>query len=143
MPTPRFDLPPHSDLPKSPVRVLLAEDEILLRLVMADALREAGYQVFEANSGAEGVSILQAMPVHVIVTDLRMSTFTDGLELARYVRVNCPGVSLILASAQVPPIAEDVTFDAFFVKPFPPEHLVAWIKRRHAGNPKPADSAVP
>lgn len=111
--------------------------------MLADALREEGFQVFEASDGEEGISILKAMPVDVVVTDLRMSAFADGLELARHVRAHWPRVSLILASAQAPPIVEDITFDAFFVKPYPPERLAAWIKRRHASAPDAADSDVP
>jgi CheY-like chemotaxis protein len=70
------------------------------------------------------------MPVDVVITDLRMSAVADGLELARYVLAHCPGVALVLASAQAPPLTEDLTFDAFFIKPYPPEDLVAWIRRR-------------
>ena len=125
------------------VKVLFAEDEVLVRLMMAEVLRGQGLHVFEASDGEEGISILRAMPVDVVITDLRMDTLTDGLELARYVRAECSGVSLILASAQAPPIIGDLTFDAFFIKPYPPEDLVAWIRRRHASTPDPADSAVP
>jgi CheY-like chemotaxis protein len=125
------------------VKLLYAEDEVLLRLMLADALREAGFQVFEASDGEESISILKTMSVDVVVTDLRMATLTDGLELGRYVRAHCPGVSLVLASAQAPPIIDDVMFDAFFVKPFAPEDLVTWIKRRHSSAPDAADSAVP
>jgi CheY-like chemotaxis protein len=134
---------PQADEPPKPVKVLFAEDETLVRLMVADVLRGAGCQVFEASDGEEGMSILKTMPVEVVVTDLRMSAFADGLELARYVRAHCPSVSLILASAQAPPIIEGLTFDAFFIKPFPPEDLVAWIKRRHISTPDPADSAMP
>src|SRR5580704_53644 len=72
-----------------------------------------------------------------------MATLTDGLELGRYVRAHCPGVSLVLASAQAAPITDDVMFDDFFVKPFAPEDIVAVIERRHASAPNAADSAVP
>jgi CheY-like chemotaxis protein len=133
---------PQSDVPPSPLKVLLAEDEVLLRLMVADVLRAEGFQVFEASNAAEAISILKAMPVNVVVTDLRMSAFADGLELARYVRSNSPGVSLILASAQAPPITEDLSFDAFFIKPYPPEDLAIWIKRHHASTPDAADTSV-
>ncbi|HEY7246582.1 MAG TPA: response regulator [Xanthobacteraceae bacterium] len=133
---------PKGDLPAKPVRVLLAEDEVLVRVMVADILRGEGLQVFEASDGEDGISILNAIPVDVVVTDLRMSAFADGLELARHVRAHCSGVSLILASAQAPPIVEGLTFDAFFVKPYPPGDLVAWIKRRYASTPDAAGSAV-
>ena len=134
---------PQSDVPPKPVKVLLAEDEVLLRLMVAEVLRGEGFQVFEVSDAEEGISILKAIPVDVVVTDLRMSAFADGLELARYIRAHCPGVSVILASAQAPPIIEDLTFDAFFIKPYPPEDLVAWIRRRHIKTPNAADGAVP
>ena len=50
--------------------------------MLADALSEAGFQVFEASDGEESISILKTMSVDVVVTDLRMATLTDGLELA-------------------------------------------------------------
>jgi DNA-binding response OmpR family regulator len=122
-------------VPPNAVKLLYAEDEVLLRLMLADALHEAGFQVFEASDGEESISILKTMSVDVVVTDLRMATLTDGLELGRYVRAHCPGVSLVLASAQAPPIIDDVMFDAFFVKPFAPEDLVAWIKPATPAHP--------
>ena len=130
---------PEADVPPSPVKVLLAEDEVLVRLMVADVLRAEGLQVFEASSGQEGISILNAMPVDVVITDLRMSRVADGLELARYARAQCPRVSLVLASAQAPPITEDLTFDAFFIKPYPPEDIASWIRRRHTSTPDHAE----
>src|ERR1700730_11936441 len=133
--TPLISSPPNTDVPPNAVKLLYAEDEVLLRLMLADALHEAGFQGFEASDGEESLSILKTMSVDVVVTDLRMATLTDGLELGRYVRAHCPGVSLVLASAQAPPIADVLMFDDFFVKPFAPEDLVAWITRRHASAP--------
>jgi CheY-like chemotaxis protein len=44
-----------------------------VRLMMADVLREEGFQVIEVSDAAEAISILKAMPVDVVITDLRMS----------------------------------------------------------------------
>jgi CheY-like chemotaxis protein len=131
---------PKADVPPKPVKVLFAEDEVLLRLMVTDILRQAGFQVFEASNGHEGVSILKTMPVDVVITDLRMNSFTDGFELARYARAHCPGVSLVLASGQGLPITEDLAFDAFFTKPYPPEDIANWIRRRHSSARDHADS---
>jgi PleD family two-component response regulator len=81
--TPLINSPPNTDVPPNAVKLLYAEDEVLLRLMLADALREAGFQVFEASDGEESISILKTMSVDVVVTDLRMATLTDGLELGR------------------------------------------------------------
>jgi PleD family two-component response regulator len=69
-----------ADMPPKPVKVLFAEDEVLLRLMVTDVLRQAGFQVFEASNGHEGVSILKTMPVDVVITDLpdrRMAQKSD------------------------------------------------------------------
>ena len=54
-------------------KVVFAEDEALVRLMMADVLREEGFQVIEVSDAVEAISILKAMPVDVVITDLRMS----------------------------------------------------------------------
>jgi YesN/AraC family two-component response regulator len=43
----------------------------------------------EGADAAVAISILQAMAVDVVITDLRMSAIADGMELARYVRAHC------------------------------------------------------
>jgi CheY-like chemotaxis protein len=133
---------PEADLTPKPVKVLVAEDEVLVRLMVAEVLRGGGFHVFEASNGQEGISILKTMPVDVVITDLRMVSRADGLELARYVRTHCPGISLVLAAAQAPPITEDLTFDAFFIKPYPPEDIANWIRRRHTSTSDHADSRL-
>jgi two-component system, response regulator PdtaR len=133
---------PQTDVPPKPVKVLFAEDEDLVRLMLADVLREEGFLVFEASDAAEAISTLKAMPVDVVITDLRMRTIADGLELAAYVRAHCRGVSLVGASAYAPPITDDLAFDAFFIKPYNPEDIASWIRRRHGGT-RCADGGLP
>jgi Response regulator receiver domain len=75
---------PQTDVPPKPVKVLFADDEDLVRLMMADVLREKGFQVIEASDAAEAISIIKTTPVDAVITDLRMSAVADGLELAAY-----------------------------------------------------------
>ena len=63
---------PEASVPPKPVKVLVAEDVVLVRLMMADMLRGEGFQVFEASNGQEGISIMKTMPVDVVITDFRM-----------------------------------------------------------------------
>jgi CheY-like chemotaxis protein len=133
---------PQTDVPPKPVKVVVAEDEVLVRLMVAEVLRGEGFQVFEASNGQEGISILKAMAVDIMITDLRISAIADGMELASYVRAHCPGISLVLAAAQAPPITEDLTFDAFFIKPYPPEDIANWIRRRHTSTRDHAESGL-
>ena len=86
------------DLASRRLKVLFAEDEVLLRLMLCDVLRESGFQVFEAADAA-----LRTTPVDVVITDLLMRVVGDGIEFARHVGAHCPGVSLLLASANERP----------------------------------------
>jgi CheY-like chemotaxis protein len=119
-------------MPEATLHVLVAEDEVLLRLMLADELREQGFQVFEAVHAEEAISILQAVRVDAVITDLHMRTAGDGVVVANYVRAKRPGVPVILTSMQAPPTSDHSPFDAFFVKPLKPEDIGAWIKRHHA-----------
>ena len=123
-----------ADQQSSPVRstcnVLVAEDEVLVRLMLADALRKNGFQVFEATDANEAMSILNAMPLDVVVTDMQMHTPRDGLDLAKYVRAHHPAVCLLLSSAHALPVGDVGCFDAFFLKPYDPEQIVRWIELR-------------
>jgi two-component system, response regulator PdtaR len=125
---------PMPDPPARTVTVLVAEDEVLQRLMLADVLREHGFQVFEAADPDEAISILRTMPVDVVITDLHMPAVGDGMQVAKHVRDHCPGVSLLLASAHPPPI-DSSPFDAFFMKPYSPDDIVMWIRRRSAASP--------
>jgi CheY-like chemotaxis protein len=124
------------------LQVLVAEDEFLVRRMVADVLREQGFHVFEAGDAEEAVAILKAVPVDAVVTDLRMRTVGDGTAVASYVRAHCPGVRVILASVQAPPISEHSLFDAFFIKPFKPEDIAAWIKSHHTTTTSREDSSI-
>lgn len=118
--------------PPQTAKIVVAEDDVLMRLMLADVLRYEGFQVFEAAGAHEAISILQCTPdVDVVISDMRMRGIQDGLSLARYARAHCPDVSLVLASSDIPS-SLDTTFDAFFVKPFSPREIVTWIKRRLA-----------
>ena len=69
-------------------RILLVEDEVLVRMVIAEELRDAGYTVIEANSADEALDLLRhgEVDVQVIFSDVRMPGTIDGAMLARIVR---------------------------------------------------------
>jgi CheY-like chemotaxis protein len=101
------------------VRILLAEDEVLVRLMLADALRSQGFQVFEAANADDALAILRSMRVDVVISDLHMRVKEDGVLVAKYVREHCSSTPVLLASGHAPP-SEGELFDAIFVKPYRP-----------------------
>jgi two-component system capsular synthesis sensor histidine kinase RcsC len=80
------------------VHVLIAEDEILLRLVYEEFVADLGHKVLVAIDGLEALELLRAGPVDVLVTDLNMPRM-DGHELLAVVAVEFPALLVIVASA--------------------------------------------
>jgi CheY-like chemotaxis protein len=67
-----------------PATVLLVEDEPLVRMLLAEELREAGLSVVEAGDAGEALSFLSATDqIDIVVTDIQMPGDMDGRELAR------------------------------------------------------------
>jgi DNA-binding response OmpR family regulator len=78
--------------------VLLVEDEVLIRLPIAEYLRHCGYRVLEAANADEGLTILQKADVRVdvVLSDIEMPGSIDGFGLAQWVRANRPGMDVVL-----------------------------------------------
>ena len=66
-------------------RILIIDDEPALRLTIRETLEGAGYEVEEAQNGAEGLSLHQRWPFDLIITDIFMPE-KDGLELIKELR---------------------------------------------------------
>lgn len=92
--------PADLDLSSQPRTILVVEDEVLVRLVIAEYLRECGYRVHEAASAEEALSVLQApeVAVDVVFSDVSMPGSMDGFGLARWIRSEKPGIQVILTS---------------------------------------------
>ncbi len=79
--------------------VLVVDDEIIVRTVIADYLRDCGYRVFEAGSAEDAVQILNSeLKVDIVFTDLELPGRSSGLELARWIRKHQPHMKVILTS---------------------------------------------
>ena len=83
-----------------PARVLIIEDEALLRSIVAEALREVGVTVIEAKNADIAKAFLDTgSHVDLIFSDVRTSGSMNGLGLAHYARAEHPGVPIILTSS--------------------------------------------
>ena len=72
----------------SEVRTLIVDDSSVMRKIVARALHQAGMDpmvVFEAGNGSEGVDLLKAQQVDLILSDINMPLM-DGLEFLRLIR---------------------------------------------------------
>ena len=81
------------------VRVLLVEDEALIRLVTAEMLRDEGFEVFEARDGDEARALLNDPDdFDVLFTDVRMPGMLDGIDLVLLVRRRHPTIPVLVVS---------------------------------------------
>ncbi|MEG3178638.1 response regulator [Sphingomonas sp. RB3P16] len=103
-----------------PAILLVVEDEMFIRMLVADVLRDAGYEVIEAINGDEALDILRAgVLVDLVLSDVRMPGSTDGLALLAFVRQNLVELPVILTSGHLPPeiaLAEGAV--SFLAKPY-------------------------
>lgn len=107
--------------------VLYAEDEFLIRMDGAEALREAGLCVVEASDGAAALAILSDdQPVDLLVTDVQMPGAADGLDLAVAARRLRPGLPVAILSAN-PPAGAAALVDRVLRKPLCRSELVGAV----------------
>jgi len=78
--------------------VLIVDDELNIRRVLAAMLKREGYEVTTAADGEQALSVLQRTPVHVVVTDLVMPRM-GGLDLLKRVAADYPDVPVIVITA--------------------------------------------
>jgi two-component system, response regulator PdtaR len=116
-------------VPEMPT-VLLVEDEVLIRLMLADELRSHGFEVLEASDAAEALDVLQSsLPVHLLFTDIRMPGAMDGVALARTAHARFPQMKSIIGSSARPEQPIEEFTDAFLPKPYDLRELVKQVHR--------------
>jgi two-component system cell cycle response regulator DivK len=114
-------------------RVLVVEDHEENRRILRDLLTSAGYEIVEAVTGEEGVTLAESEHPDLILMDIQLPGI-DGYETTRLIKANP-------ASRQIPIIAvtsyalsgDDVKAlaagcDAYVTKPFSPRALLAKIR---------------
>jgi two-component system, response regulator PdtaR len=114
----------------APATILLVEDEVLVRMTLADQLRGAGYRVLEASNANEALDLLRdrSQAVRLLLSDIQMPGKRDGLELALAVRFQYPDIKIVLTSAQSFSTSHWADTDGFFPKPYDAKRLIEHIK---------------
>lgn len=108
--------------------ILIVEDDVLVRMVAAAALEDAGYRVIEADCAIEALELLAAEEtISVLFTDINMAGM-DGLELARLASSRNPDLMVVLTSGYEQPGPDELPrHGRFLPKPYLPEEMVAAI----------------
>lgn len=77
-------------------KILVVEDDFLVRLTLVEALSDEGFYVIEAESGDAALPILQAdQSIKLLLTDIQLPGLLNGHALASKARENDPGLPII------------------------------------------------
>jgi CheY-like chemotaxis protein len=119
--------------------VLVVEDEVLLRLIIAEYLRDCGYKVIEAADADEAVVVLKQaqLPIDVLFSDVEMPGPMDGFALAQWTRANRPNLEVILTGTVPRAVnaATDLCEEGPMPKPYEPRSVHDRIRRLLASRP--------
>jgi CheY-like chemotaxis protein len=121
--------------------ILLAEDDVLVRGLVANVLAEAGYTVIEAVDGGDAVQKFRERPdaVDLLLFDLIMPRMS-GKEAYDEIARERPGIRVIFASRYAPDLArQQASFgDGIHLvrKPVAPRELLRAVRRALEGNAK-------
>jgi len=129
----------------APLRILLVEDEVLLRRGLEDLLGAAGYEVVAVDDGRLAVEQGTASPFDLVLLDLMLPGL-DGIEVCRRLRRARPELLILLLTAKG---SEDEKVlglqsgaDDYLTKPFGAKELLARIEalaRRREASPESAE----
>jgi DNA-binding NtrC family response regulator len=125
--------------------ILVVDDDVIVRMSIAEYLRHCGYRVIQAVSITEARQVLndQRIKVDVVFADLHSPSSGDTFTLAQWVRQERPEVDVVLAGSikGAAKAAAEVCEEGPLVKPFEPQTLVERIRRlkaaRQRNQPQP------
>jgi CheY-like chemotaxis protein len=114
----------------SPIRVLVVEDETLIRMDAVEMLRSAGFDILEAANADEAIEMLEHhSDIRLVFTDIDMPGAMNGLKLSAAVRDRWPPVKIIATSGHFKVQASDLPVDARFIaKPYQPAQIIGAIR---------------
>lgn len=112
-------------------RVLVVEDDFLIRMTLRDALEDEGFVVIEADSGEAALVQLRADPsICLLMTDMQLSGNLDGGALAAAVRAENTILPIIYMTGRPELIGPlDTEREMVVGKPYLPSELCAAARR--------------
>ena len=87
-------------LERDPKRLLIVDDELSIRELLADGLEDAGYETVTAGGADEALELLERDPVHLVLTDIEMPG-GDGLQLLARVKERDPDLDVVMVTGVV------------------------------------------
>jgi DNA-binding NarL/FixJ family response regulator len=117
---------------EAPIRVLVADDEPLIREALVDLLQGSGFIVVGvACNGTEAVAIVRSSSPDVVILDVRMPGM-GGIEAVRRIRSEAPGIRILILSAyedrSLQVSAAEAGADGYIVKGTSPKSMIELLR---------------
>jgi CheY-like chemotaxis protein len=110
------------------VRILVVEDDPLVREVAVEALTDEGYEVVEAETGEQALEHCRKQAADLIFTDIRLPGEVNGWDVAELCRETNPRIPIVYATGHSHVRPRPVSGSIWFQKPYRPVQLVQAIK---------------
>ncbi len=113
-------------------KILIVDDELIMRESLAGWLERDGHQVEKAASGEEALEMLKTVKFNILVVDMKMEGMS-GLDVLRHVKESDPDVAVVIitafdALATAIDAMKEGAYD-YLRKPFDPNKLGVLIER--------------
>lgn len=116
-------------VPEPEMRILIADDESIIRLGLASMLQDLGHEVVSAADGREAITLARQHRPDLAILDIKMP-FTDGLQAAQTLHSTQPMPILILTAFSEQDLIEqasDLPIHGYLIKPVQREDVAAAI----------------
>ena len=112
------------------MKILVVDDELLIREVIKEYCVHEGYLVFEADDGEKAINIVSKEDIDLVLLDIMMPRF-DGFSACKEIK-KIKDIPIIILSARTEEFDKlygfDLGIDDYIVKPFSPKEVIARIK---------------
>jgi CheY-like chemotaxis protein len=125
---PRLEGSPGSDTHS--VTIAVVEPDVLVRMVIAEYLRQCGYRVVEVSAGEDLLAMLEGgNRIDIVLAEIKLGGEMDGFALAKRIRQAYPGTDVILTSgiAAAADKAGNLCEEGPLEKPYHPQEVVRRI----------------
>lgn len=114
-------------------RVLVVEDEELIRLILVEVLADEGFHVVESSTGDEAVRLIDSPDdFQAVITDVHMPGTRDGLAVGRHARGRHPHIPIVYVTGRPDVLSSAGPLgpeDALVRKPYAPSDVLTALRR--------------